>query len=68
MLRIVESFENTLRKFLKKIKNCRMNERNQLNFIYNDIDIEMRVNDLRCSRNIIIINDYLKKLDEFKYD
>ena len=45
-----------------------MNERNQLNFIYNNIDIEVRVNNLRRSRNIIIINDYLKKLNEFKYD
>ena len=45
-----------------------MNERNQLNFIYNDIDIEIRVNDLRRSRDIIIINDYFKKFDEFKYD
>ena len=45
-----------------------MNERNQLNFIYNNIDIKVRVNDLRHSRDIIIINNYFKKFNEFKYD
>ena len=45
-----------------------MNECNQLNFIYNNIDIEIRINNLRRSRNIIIINNYFKKFNEFKYN
>ena len=57
-----------VQKIFKEVKNCRINERNQLNFIYNDINIEIRMNNLRRSRDIIIINNYFKKFNEFKYN
>ena len=39
-----------------------MNEPNQLNFIYNGIDIEIRVEDLRRSRETTTLKEYLKEL------
>lgn len=49
-------------KILRGAKDCRMDERNQLNSIYNGIDIEVRVEDLRRSREIIILNECFQKL------
>ena len=61
------------RKYAQKIirltKNVDMiNVLNQLNFIYNDIDIDVRVDTLRRFKNSITINEMLNDMNEFKHD
>ena len=56
-------------KIIRLIKNVDMiNVLNQLNFIYNDIDVDVRVDTLRRSKNNIIINEMLNDMNEFKHD
>ena len=55
-------------KILRIARDVKINVNNQLNHIYNDIDMKVRVDDLRRLKENIILNTYLKKLDEFKYD
>ena len=45
-----------------------MNLQNQLNFIYNDIDVNMRADTMRRSKEKIIFNKLFIELDEFKFD
>ena len=56
-------------KILRFAKNVNMIDVwNQLNIIYNDIDVEVRFEIFRRSKNENIINDMLNDLDEFKHD
>ena len=41
---------------------------NQLDLIYNDIDIEIRIDNLRRLKKSITLNHFLSDLDEFKHD
>ena len=55
-------------KILRTARNVKISVSNQLNQIYNNIDMKIRVDDLRRLKKDIILNSYLKKLNEFKYD
>ena len=56
-------------KIIRLTKNVDMiNVLNQLNLIYNDIDVDVRVDTLRRSKNNIIINEMLSDMNEFKHD
>ena len=56
-------------KIIRLIKNADMiNVLNQLNFIYNDIDVDVRVDTLRRLKNNITINEMLSDMNEFKHD
>lgn len=53
-------------KIIKLIKSAKMNSMfNQLNVVYNGIDVKLR-RDFRRSTNIITLDDYLQKLNGFK--
>ena len=56
-------------KIIRLIKNVDMiNVLNQLNFIYNDIDIDVRIDTLRRFKDSIIINEMFNDMNEFKHD
>ena len=62
-------FREYAQKIIRLIKNAEMiNVLNQLNFIYNDIDIDVRIDTLRRSKNNIIINEMFSDMNEFKHD
>ena len=66
---IQREFREYAQKFIRLIKNVDMiNVLNQLNFIYNDIDIDVRVDTLRRFKNNIIINEIFNDMNEFKHD
>ena len=61
------------RKYVQKIirlfKNVDMiNVLNQLNLIYNDIDVDVRIDTFCRFKNNIIINEMLNDMNEFKHD
>ena len=56
-------------KIIRLIKNADMiNVLNQLDLIYNDIDIDVRVDTLRRLKDSITINEMLSDMNEFKHD
>ena len=56
-------------KIIRLIKNVDMiNVFNQFDFIYNDIDIDVRIDTLRRFKNSIIINEMFNDMNEFKHD
>ena len=56
-------------KIIRLIKNVDMiNVFNQLDLIYNDIDIDVRIDTLRRFKNNITINEMLNDMNEFKHD
>ena len=56
-------------KIIRLIKNADMiNVLNQLNLIYNDIDIDVRIDTLRRFKDSITINEMLNDMNEFKHD
>ena len=56
-------------KIIRLTKNVDMiNVLNQLNLIYNDIDIDIRIDTLRRFKNSTIINEMLSDMNEFKHD
>ena len=56
-------------KIIRATKNVEIiNVQNQLNLIYNDINIEMRVDDLRRFKTKMILNKLLSDLNKFKHD
>ena len=56
-------------KIIRLVKNVDMiNVLNQLNLIYNDIDVDVRVDTLRRFKNSTIINEMLSDMNEFKHD
>ena len=58
-----------VQKVIRLIKNVDMiNVLNQLNFIYNDIDIEIRSSIFRRSKKKTIVNDMLNDLNEYKHE
>ena len=62
-------FREYAQKIIRLVKNAEMiSVLNQLNFIYNGIDIDVRVDTLRRSKNNIIINEMLSDMNEFKHD
>ena len=66
---VQREFREYAQKIIRLIKNVDMiNVLNQLNLIYNDIDIDVRVDTLRRFKNSIIINEMLSDMNEFKHD
>jgi hypothetical protein len=62
-------FREYAQKIIRLIKNVDMiNVLNQLNFIYNDIDVDVRIDTLRRFKNNIIINEMFSDMNEFKHD
>ena len=62
-------FREYAQKIIRLIKNAEMiNVLNQLNFIYNDIDIDVRIDTLRRFKDSIIINEMFNDMNEFKHD
>ena len=56
-------------KIIRLIKNVDMiNVLNQLNLIYNDIDIDVRIDTLRRLKDSTTINEMLSDMNEFKHD
>ena len=56
-------------KIIRLVKNVDMiNVFSQFDFIYNDIDIDVRIDTLRRFKNNIIINEMFSDMNEFKYD
>ena len=56
-------------KIIRLAKNVDMiNVLNQLNLIYNDIDIDVRIDTLRRLKDSITINEMLSDMNEFKHD
>ena len=56
-------------KIIRLIKNVDMtNVLNQLNLIYNDIDVDVRIDIFRRFKNSITINEMLNDMNEFKHD
>ena len=61
-------FHEYAQKIIRAAKNVGMNFQNQLNFIYNDINVNVRVNIIRRSRKKTTFNELFIKFDEFKFD
>ena len=58
-----------VQKIIRLIKDVDMtNVLNQLNLIYNDIDVDVRIDTFRRFKNSIIINEMLNDMNEFKHD
>ena len=58
-----------VQKIIRLTKNADMiSVLNQLDFIYNDIDIDVRVDTLRRFKNNTTINEMFSDMDEFKHD
>ena len=58
-----------VQKIIRLIKNVDMiNVLNQLNLIYNDIDVDVRIDIFRRFKNNIIINEMFNDMNEFKHD
>ena len=58
-----------IQKIIRLIKDIDMiNMLNQLNFIYNDIDVNVRIDILRRFKISIIVNEMLDNMNEFKHD
>ena len=55
-------------KIIRAAKNAGINLQNQLNLIYNDIDVNVRADIMRRSRKRMILNELLIEFDEFKFD
>ena len=56
-------------KIIRLIKDVNMiNMLNQLNLIYNDIDVDVKIDIFRRFKNNIIINEMLNDMNEFKHD
>ena len=66
---VQREFREYAQKIIRLVKNVDMiNVLNQLNFIYNDIDIDVRIDTLRRFKNSIIINEMFNDMNEFKHD
>ena len=62
-------FKKYVQKIIRATKNVEMiNVQNQLNFIYNDINIDERIDDLRRSKTKMTLNELLSDLNKFKHD
>ena len=58
-----------VQKIIRLIKNVDMiNVLNQLNLIYNDIDVDVKIDIFRRFKNSITINEMLNDMNEFKHD
>ena len=56
-------------KIIRLIKNADMTSvLNQLNLIYNDIDVDVRIDIFRRFKNSTTINEMLNDMNEFKHD
>ena len=56
-------------KIIRLTKNADMiNVLNQLNLIYNDIDVDVRTDTLRRLKDSTTINEMLSDMNEFKHD
>ena len=56
-------------KIIRLVKNSNIiNVLNQLNLIYNDIDVDIRVDTLRRLKDSTTINEMLSDMNEFKHD
>ena len=58
-----------VQKILRLIKNVELNSlQNQLNIIYNDIDSSLRKNNIKRLKVDVILNAFLKNLNDCKHD
>ena len=58
-----------VQKIIRLIKNVNMtNVLNQLNLIYNNIDVDVRIDTFRRFKNNIIINEMFNDINEFKHN
>ena len=56
-------------KIIRLAKDADMiNVLNQLNLIYNDIDVDVRIDTFRRFKNSITINEMFNDMNEFKHD
>ena len=66
---VQREFREYAQKIIQLVKNVDMiNVLNQLNLIYNDIDVDVRVDTLRRFKNNTTINEMLSDMNEFKHD
>ena len=66
---VQREFREYAQKIIRLIKNVDMiNVFNQFDFIYNDINIDVRVDTLRRFKNNIIINEMFSDMNEFKHN
>ena len=66
---VQREFREYAQKIIRLVKNVDMiNVFNQFDFIYNDIDIDVRIDTLRRFKNNITINEMLNDMNEFKHD
>ena len=66
---VQREFREYAQKIIRLVKNADMiNVFNQLDFIYNDIDIDVRIDTLRRFKNSITINEMFSDMNEFKHD
>ena len=66
---VQREFREYAQKIIRLIKNVDIiNVFNQFDFIYNDIDIDVRIDTLRRFKNNIIINEMFNDMNEFKHD
>ena len=61
-------FREYIQKIIRAIKNVDMNLQNQLNFIYNDINVNVRASIIRRLKKEMILNELFIEFDEFKFD
>ena len=58
-----------VQKILRLIKNIELdNLQNQLNIIYNNIDSSLRKNRIKRFKVNVILNDFMKNLNDYKHD
>ena len=56
-------------KLFRLVKNVDLFQlRNQLDVIYNDIELKIRQFDIRRSKNDTSLNDFLSNIDDVKYN
>ena len=62
-------FREYAQKILRLIKDVDLILiKNQLDFIFNNIDLNVRSSNIRRSKNEITLNDFLENINDFKYD
>ena len=61
-------FREYVQKIIQAVKNVDMNFQNQLNFIYNDINVNVRTSIMRRLRKAMNFNELFIKFNEFKFN
>ena len=62
-------FREYVQKLFRFVKNIELTQlRNQLDVIYNDIELKIRQFDIRRFKNDISLNDFLSNIDDVKHN